>query len=492
MIATGRFTFQKKNLYYSFYISDKAARPRTLQFVNSMGTILEEHILSDVGGLVNSVYQNATRKVCGVWKRLPREYRRLLKEERLYVVLGWGSKEQSEFTLSGQLTKYVALGTELFSSLLEPSPGSNMQIMSGAGGTAIVSISTVISPSIHLAVVFNGIFLPEEIADVPVNVTLAFEDKKMILTEKVYVTKPASELNVVEISSPISQADLRLLTRGRLVLSVSSMSKQHSLKLSGMVMTKATCELFQTPLSSSGDRDTNKYGTSGLAWVFLNNEGSLVYNVQIEDLHPEQRPVFITLVDISNKKRTELEDLTPSFIDNWANDTIDRLSPKVLEPLYSGDLAVNVASEKETSLIKGRLTPKLVADARDVSAPILLKREDRSLPTSAVGMAWFSVDSDCHIHYDVSLTGMGNSERLLELSLKFLPMSAPDAPFVTRILDEFKGNQAEGSPVDPLSKDELVRLDSGVVFVKVKDKYTRSTLMNATLKQVSSRLYFVI
>ncbi|KAI4460396.1 chordin [Holotrichia oblita] len=448
VIATGRFTFQKKNLYYSFYISDKAARPRTLQFVNSMGTILEEHILSDVGGLVNSVYQNATRKVCGVWKRLPREYRRLLKEERLYVVLGWGSKEQSEFTLSGQLTKYVALGTELFT------------------------------------VVFNGIFLPDEISDVPVNVTLAFEDKKVILTEKVYVTKPATELNVVEISSPISQADLRLLTRGRLVLSVSSMSKQHSLKLSGMVMTKATCELFQTPLSSSGDRDTNKYGTSGLAWLFLNNEGSLVYNVQIEDLNPDQRPVFITLVDVGNKKRTELEDLTPSFIENWANDTIDRLSPKVLEPLYSGDLAVNVASETETSLIKGRLTPKLVADARDVAAPILLKREDRSLPTSAVGMAWFSVDSDCHVHYDVTLTGMGNNERLLELSLKFLPMSAPDAPFVTRILDEFKGNQVEGSPVEPLSKDELVRLDSGVVFVKVKDKYTRSTLMNATLKQV--------
>ncbi|KAI4460413.1 chordin [Holotrichia oblita] len=450
VIATGRFTFQKKNLYYSFYISDKAARPRTLQFVNSMGTILEEHILSDVGGLVNSVYQNATRKVCGVWKRLPREYRRLLKEERLYVVLGWGSKEQSEFTLSGQLTKYVALGTELFSSLLEPSPGSNMRIMSGAGGTAIVSISTVISPSIHLAVVFNGIFLPDEISDVPVNVTLAFEDKKVILTEKVYVTKPATELNVVEISSPISQADLRLLTRGRLVLSVSSMSKQHSLKLSGMVMTKATCELFQTPLSSSGDRDTNKYGTSGLAWLFLNNEGSLVYNVQIEDLNPDQRPI----------------------------------EPQSFGTAVFGDLAVNVASETETSLIKGRLTPKLVADARDVAAPILLKREDRSLPTSAVGMAWFSVDSDCHVHYDVTLTGMGNNERLLELSLKFLPMSAPDAPFVTRILDEFKGNQVEGSPVEPLSKDELVRLDSGVVFVKVKDKYTRSTLMNATLKQV--------
>lgn len=434
---------------------------------------------------MNSVYQNATRKVCGVWKRLPREYRRLLKEEKLYVVLGWGNKEQSEFTLSGQLTKYVALGTELFSSLLEPSPGSNMDIMSGAGGTAIVSISTVISPSIHLAVVFNGIFLPDEVMDVPVNVTLALEDKKVILTEKVYVAKPALELNVVEISSPISQSDLRLLTRGKLVLSVSSISKQHTLKLSGTVMTKATCELFQTPLSSFGtDKDVNKFGTSGLAWFFLNNEGFLVYNVQIEDLHAEDKPISITLVDAGNKKKNVLQELTPSASGDWANDTIDRLSPKVLEPLYSGDLAVNVASNTDDTLIKGKLTPRLVADARDVSSPVLLKREDRSLPTSAVGMGWFSVDSECHIHYDVTLTGLGNSEMLLELSLKFLPMSAPDAPYVTRILDEFKWNQVEGSPVDPLTKDELIRLESGVVFVKVKDKYTRNTLLNATLKQV--------
>lgn len=183
VVATGRFTFNKKNLYYSFYISDKAARPRSLQFVTSDGTILEEFILSGAGGYVNSMYQNATRKVCGVWRRLPREYRRLLKDEKMFAVLVWGVKDQAEFTLSGQVMKYVALGTELFSSLLEPAPGTNSLMMAGAGGTAIVSTSTIISPSIHIAIVFNGIFLANETADVPIDITLSFDEKKLILQE---------------------------------------------------------------------------------------------------------------------------------------------------------------------------------------------------------------------------------------------------------------------------------------------------------------------
>ncbi|KAB0795027.1 hypothetical protein PPYR_11866 [Photinus pyralis] len=486
VVATGRFTFQKKNLYYSFYISDKAARPRSLQFVDGEGTILEEHTLSGVGGLVNSLYQNATRKVCGVWRRLPRDYRRLLKEERMFAVLVWGVKDQAEFTLSGQIMKYVALGTELFSSLLEPAPGSNSLMMSGAGGTAIVSASTTVSPSIHIAVVFNGIFLPDEILDVPVTINLSLDEKKqVILEEKIRVQKPARELNVIEVSSPVSPADLRLLTRGRLVLSVSSVSKPQVLRLSGNVITKATCELFQTTLNSApNDRAVNLPGSSGLAWLFLNNEGSLVYSVQVEDLIEEQKPIFITLVDVTTKRKMELEDLTPDFVDGWANGTVDKLSPRVLEPLYSGNLAVNVASQSENNLLRGRLVARLVADARDAPAPMLLKRVDKTLPPSAVGISWITVDNYCHMHYDITLSGMGLTDKKYQLSLDLLPMIAPGAPVITHILDEFNGNQVEGSPTETLPKEELVRLDAGVVFINIKEKTTKTTLLSATLREL--------
>lgn len=299
--------------------------------------------------------------------------------------------------------------------------------------------------------------------------------------------KPAHELNEIEISSPVAPSDLRLLTRGRLVLSVASLSKPNALRLSGNVVTKTACELFQTTLSSATlDKGFNQRGVSGLAWLYLNNEGSLVYNVQVEGLNDDRQPVFITLVDVTSKRKMELEDLTPSFYHGWANGTVDKLSPKVLEPLYSGNLAVNVGTDKESSLIKGKLFAKLVAEARDAPAPVLLKREDYNLPGSAVGMAWITIDNECHLHYDVTLSGLGSNDRQLQLYMELLPMIAPGAPVITRLLDEFQGIQTEGSPTEPLPKEELDLLDSGVGFIKIKDNKTRETLLAATLKQVSN------
>lgn len=244
--------------------------------------------------------------------------------------------------LTGQLSKYVALGTELFSSLLEPAPGSNHGLMKGAGGTAIVSTSITVSPSIHIAVVFNGLFIAEEIYNVPINVTLAVDGKHVILEEvninlrvkfinlflrnlpylynffsyfqRISVNKPATDINVIEVSSPVSTSDLRLLSRGKLILTVASVSNPTELRLSGNVFTKATCELFQTSLIPNYGEKTGFSGMSGLAWMYLNNEGSLVFNVQIEGLRPEQKPVNISLMDNSSKRKAELENLTPYFI----------------------------------------------------------------------------------------------------------------------------------------------------------------------------------
>ena len=60
-VATGRFTLHRKNLYYSFYVSDPFYRPRALQFADFEGNILWEQALLIEG--VTSVYQNATGKV---------------------------------------------------------------------------------------------------------------------------------------------------------------------------------------------------------------------------------------------------------------------------------------------------------------------------------------------------------------------------------------------------------------------------------------------
>ena len=180
IVATGRFSFHKKNLYYSFYISDKATRPRTIQFVDHTGQILEEHRLDIPTNGPYSVYQNTTGKICGVWRRVPRDYRRLLRDDQMNVVLIWGGKYQSELALAGPISKYPALSTELFSALLEPGSGTNPDQMAGAGGTAIVSTSSGATSSIHLTLVLNGLFSPDESADVPLNIRLENVEKRQV------------------------------------------------------------------------------------------------------------------------------------------------------------------------------------------------------------------------------------------------------------------------------------------------------------------------
>lgn len=85
--------------------------------------------------------------------------------------------------------RYVALASEQFSSLLEPAPGTDATLMAGAGGTAIVSTSSSLSPSIHVAIIFNGLFTDRDFHRVPLNVTLTLDDKRPLVLQEVRSTE---------------------------------------------------------------------------------------------------------------------------------------------------------------------------------------------------------------------------------------------------------------------------------------------------------------
>jgi chordin len=381
--------------------------------------------------------------------------------------------------LAGPIGKYPALSTELFSSLLEPAPGTIDQMMSGAGGTAIVSTSSGVTSSIHITLVLNGLFAPDEIADVPINIRLESMEKKQIILEDIQrVRKPNHDINVIEISSPVTAYDLRMLTRGRLTLTVESRKRPEALRLQGSVVTRVSCEIFQTLLSTHNPESQAK--TSGLAWMFLNKEGALVYNIQTNNLNLQDNPLLM-LIDESAKRKTELEDLTPSLVIDHAVGTLDRLAPKVLEPLYSGDLAINVATERDQSLIRGRLVTRPVADSRDSAAPVLLKRMDITAPSNFVGMAWVAVDSECNLHYEVTLAGVQHQYQPLQLFLEEIPIEAPGAPVSRRLLEEFSGNYLEGFVLGMLPSD-LAKLETSVCYLEVRRKDRDEAVLKAELK----------
>ncbi|XP_054013502.1 dorsal-ventral patterning protein Sog [Hylaeus anthracinus] len=459
-LATGRFTFHRKNLYYSFYLSTATPRPRSIQFVDGSGSILEEQTIDPIGG----VYQNATGKLCGVWRRVPRDYRKLLREERLHVSFIW----EPSSTLTGQLSRYRALATEQFSSLLEPTMGVDRSLMSGAGATAIVSASSASAPSIHVSLVFNGVFLPNDLSEVPLIVQLEHMEKDyVVLREEIIVKKPSNELNFGEVRSALSGADLRLLTRGKLSISIMSRKDPQALRLAGVVGPRATCDIYQTLLLSE-----TASAASGLAWAFLDRAGSLRYGVQLIGLE-EENPL-VTLVDEGGKRRTELEDLTPSLVDGLANGSLDRPGPRLLEPLFNGELSV-VAASHLGSVLRGRLLQRPVADARDTTAPVLLRRPSlEPVYPGPVGLVWTAVDLDCSLHYELEIAGFAQTSsshelRTFRLYLETMPLLAQGAPVARRLLEEFNGYVLEGS-VTGLSPVELYRIESGIGFLEVTDK----------------------
>ncbi|XP_014484870.1 PREDICTED: dorsal-ventral patterning protein Sog isoform X2 [Dinoponera quadriceps] len=463
-LATGRFTFHRKNLYYSFYLSASTPRPRSIQFVDGSGSILEEQAIDPVGG----AYQNVTGKLCGVWRRVPRDYRKLLREERLHVSFLW----EPSAILTGQLSRYRALSTEQYSSLLEPTMGVDRSLMSGAGATAIVSASSVSAPSIHVSLVFNGLFLPNDVAEVPLVVQLEHQEKDyVVLREEMIVKKPSNELNFGEVRSALSGADLRLLTRGKLSISIMSRKDPQALHLAGAVGPRATCDMYQTLLLSE-----TPSVASGLAWVYLDRIGALRYGVQLIGL--EEESPLVTLVDEGGKRKTELDDLTPSLVGGFANGSLDRPGPRLLEPLFKGELSV-VAASQAGSLLRGRLLERPVADARDTAAPVLLRRPNRE-PThpGPAGLIWTAVDLDCSLHYELELAGFSSNSqepRTFRLYLETMPRLAQGAPVARRLLEEFGGYSLEGS-VTGLSPMELYRIDSGIGFLEVTEKQTGHVL----------------
>lgn len=88
-------------------------------------------------------------------------------------------ENSDEDVISGQVSRYVGVDTEVFSSLLTPvavpsdAPTAPPHILSG-GGTAIISVDRK-TDSLHVSLVFNGVFDSGETHNVSLIVELVPE-----------------------------------------------------------------------------------------------------------------------------------------------------------------------------------------------------------------------------------------------------------------------------------------------------------------------------
>ncbi|KAL4715900.1 hypothetical protein ACJJTC_013200 [Scirpophaga incertulas] len=477
-VATARLTFRRRHLFWSVILGQSMiVPPRALLFLDKGGRLLLEHPLKKSPG-IHKTYEEKTEKLCGVWRRVPREYKRLLREGSLYVALVWGDERNNtmESALSGRINRYPALSSEMFTSLLEPEHAP-LPMYSGPcddyrtigqeegwwGGTAVVTGIAGAAPSLHVALLYNGIFTPAA-RDQSVRVTLVLPDKNQTIIDDIQkVAKPSYDINVLEVSTPVSSADLRSLSRGRLSLTIESMGNPER-KIIGNVRQRAACEVFHASLIA--ERPPASPAAEGLALIYIDKDGSLVYDIQVDNLGVSDPK--ITLVEEQGKRHSQVEILDTRI------GVLARPSARIFPPLYDDQLAVHISADAGPAILRGRLLTRPLPDAAG-GGPILLRRTDARTPVTATpmaGLAWLSVDALCGLHYEVTVSGnAGAWSAWLD--------TRPGMGEGDRVLVG-----VEGCVLEPTTA-ELTALQVGAAFLEIRAADNDTALLRARLPQIS-------
>ncbi|XP_042225564.1 dorsal-ventral patterning protein Sog-like isoform X1 [Homarus americanus] len=393
-VATGRLFLRKKTLHFSFLLEAGAPPPASIQFLSETGDILEQLEAQP------TPYEATNSRICGAWTRVPKEYRALLREEQMWVALS-PADESQEDTISGQVARYVGVDTEVFSSLLTPPPTAN-QTLSG-GGTAIISVDRK-TDSLHVSLVFNGVFADGEAHNASLVVELLPERALDPVVDTVILPKVFSDLNRAEIMTTLGERSLIRLTRGQVAMKVWSQAAPE-LALEGMITPRATCNVFSAVLSKpvpDSEDDTSTESTDmtssyGAGWALLTlSNGTFQYQVYVKGFEVST----LTLKTKHKRQDRIVENLTPFYHDSWANGTYDRTTYRDLDALIRGKLEVVVASESNEEL-RGMLNPVAVTEALRSPQPVLLSSPE--VPMAAT--VWVAVDSACVTHYDVMVAG---------------------------------------------------------------------------------------
>ncbi|KAG0721291.1 Dorsal-ventral patterning protein Sog [Chionoecetes opilio] len=415
-VATGRLFLRRRTLHFSFLLEGGAPTPASIQFLNEVGEILEQLEPQP------TPYEATNSRVCGTWTRLPREYRTLLLEEKLWVALN-PPEGSDEDVISGQVARYVGVDTEVFSALLTPAtpsadaPPAPQHGLSG-GGTAIISVDRK-TDSLHVSLVFNGVFGAGETWNVSLRVELVPERALEPVADTIVLPKVYSDVNRGELLTTLGERSLIRLTRGQVSLRIWSVAAPH-LALQGVITPRATCNVFCAVLSEPPPDDSASLSVSpppygaGWALVTLSNDGTFQHQVFVQGM----AVAALKLETRHRRRHREVTDLTSDYRDGWANGTYDRPTYRDLDALLRGRVEVVVqGSGSGGRRLQGTLSPVAVTEALRSRQPVLLASPQ--VPMAAA--VWVAVDSACVTHYDVMVAGRppgGAAEPLWSLLLR--------------------------------------------------------------------------
>nr|XP_021148788.1 chordin [Columba livia] len=276
----------------------------------------------------------------------------------------------------------------------------------------------------------------------------------------------------------VSKANIQLLRGEQLRVSLITRA-QPSGEVHGHILKhRALFAAIQSVMCGADALLPTKTGAVGSAKLALHENGTLEYQVQVVGTASEVVGITLETKPRRKSKRNILFDMTPSYKDGLAQGIWQSPSARDAHMLLQNELFLNVATK---DWVEGELRGQIISLpysgllSRYTEMPVALAGQLVSPPVSsgAGGHAWLSLDEHCHLHYEISVAGLGRpADGTVSAHLHGVAelgeMGARPHQH-KRLLKGFYSTEAQGVVKD-LDADLLQHLAQGTAFLQVSTK----------------------
>ncbi|XP_070262767.1 chordin isoform X3 [Myotis yumanensis] len=451
-VARARVILLRSSLRFSISYR-QLDRPTRIRFSDSTGSVLFEHPAAPTqDGLV-----------CGVWRAVPRLSLRLLRAEQLHVALVTPTHPSGE--VWGPLIRHRALAAETFSAILTVE-GTPQQ---GIGGITLLTLSDT-EDSLHFLLLFRGLLESRSggPAQVPLRLQILHQGQ---LLQELQANASAQDPGFAEVLPNLTAQEMDWLVLGKLQIALERAGSP-GLRISGHIAARQSCDVLQSVLCGADALIPVQTGAAGSASLTLLGNGSLIYQVQVVGTGSEVVAVTLETKPQRRDQRTVLCHMAGlQSGGHTAMGVCPGLGARGAHMLLQNELFLNVATKDfPDGELRGHVAalPYSGHSARHDTLPVPLAGALVLPPvqSQAAGHAWLSLDTHCHLHYEVLLAGLGGSEQGTVTAHLLGPHGMPGP---RRLLKGFYGPEAQGVVKD-LEPELLLHLAQGTASLLISTK----------------------
>ncbi|KAL5008423.1 hypothetical protein ScPMuIL_014004 [Solemya velum] len=420
--------------------------PRLIQIVGVHGNVLMELPI-----------ERTNNRVCGVFRDVPSLYVDYLRRQSLRVIVTSVAHPGGE--VAGYIVAKQSSGKGSFGALLVPSQPN------GIGGY-VEMIYNKKSRTLKYTIEHEGLFRSSESKR---EYFVSVEKRNEIVHENSGRVKQQDGV-VAGKWRRVSSSQSRLLVRGRLAIRITSIG---GTTIGGAILPIFSCNVPQAVLSSSESFSREITSSAGSALFNLNHKGQLEFKIQLTGLSSDVTGIQIETAPNKRGKRKTLFNVVDSFqkktgaSDGSAVGRLSKLKAEDLSTFLDNKLFVQVSTlDSPTGELRGRITHMAYngnVDMKNVS-PFVLTSSKETV-TGAAGHAWFTLDDNCHVHYDIVLGGLSDPDGAL-VALLEIGENAGDSNSDNVVISHFDNGRATGI-LESVPEILFLEMDRGHALLKI-------------------------